>query len=101
MPFLAANAARRTSIDAVLYRYVEPGAFGADERQVFLTTERWCAGRRRGIEPRCLPRSGRHRQSSRRRTHAPVRVFRRVHVPEHDLVEIDRLGLGAPVAVDA
>ena len=29
------------------------------------------------------------------------RVFRRVRVPEHDLVEIDRLGLRAPVAVDA
>src|SRR6478752_5313012 len=41
------------------------------------------------------------RQSSWRRTHAPVRVSRRVRVPEHDLVEIDRLGLRAPVAVDA
>src|SRR6202030_1679062 len=36
-----------------------------------------------------------------RRTHAPVRVSRWVRVPEHDLVEIDRLGLRAPVAVDA
>src|SRR5712671_4707998 len=42
-----------------------------------------------------------HRQSSRRRTHAPVRVSRRVRAPEHDLVKIDRLGLRAPVAVDA
>ena len=32
---------------------------------------------------------------------APVRVSRRVRVPEHDLVEIDRLGLRAPVAINA
>src|SRR5690349_3269881 len=47
------------------------------------------------------PRSGPHRLSSRRRPHAPVRVSLWVRVPEHDLVEIDRLGLQAPVAVDA
>src|ERR1700756_3927672 len=45
--------------------------------------------------------SGLHRQSSRRRTYAPVRVSLGVGAPEHDLVEIDRLGLRAPVAVDA
>ena len=31
----------------------------------------------------------------------PVRVSRRINVPEHDLVEIDRLGLGAPVTINA
>src|SRR3984893_12642687 len=50
---------------------------------------------------RCPPRSGPRRQSAWRRTHVPVRVSRWVRVPEHDLVEIDRLGLRAPVAIDA
>src|SRR5215472_3449989 len=40
-------------------------------------------------------------ESARRGTHTPVRVSRRVRVPEHDLVEIDRLGLGAPVAINS
>src|SRR6202023_1778468 len=50
---------------------------------------------------RCLLRSGPRRQSAWRRTHVPVRVSCWVRVPEHDLVEIDRLGLRAPVAIDA
>src|SRR6202045_5514969 len=50
---------------------------------------------------RCPPRSGPRRQSAWRRTHVPVRVSRWVRVPEHNLVEIDRLGLRAPVAIDA
>src|SRR6516165_12789485 len=36
-----------------------------------------------------------------RRSYPPIRVSRRVHVPEHDLVEIDRLGLRAPVTINA
>src|SRR5215831_7250857 len=57
--------------------------------------------------PSFNPRTGRRRcpaygaESARRGTHTPVRVSRRVRVPEHDLVEIDRLGLGAPVAIYA
>src|SRR5215831_11010313 len=46
--------------------------------------------------PSFNPRPGRRRlgaESARRGTHTPVRVSRRVRVPEHDLVEIDRLGL--------
>src|SRR6516225_8984819 len=39
--------------------------------------------------------------SARRRAYPPVRVSRRVGVPEHDLVEIDRLGLGPPVTINA
>ena len=65
-------------------------------------SERETGAPRRRLPPVWIPaRSGPHRQSSRRRTHAPVRMSRRVGVPEHDLVEIDRLGLRAPVAVDA
>jgi hypothetical protein len=40
-------------------------------------------------------------ESARRRIDTPVRVARRVRVPGHDLVDIDRLGLGAPVAINA
>src|ERR1051326_9205040 len=39
--------------------------------------------------------------SARWRTYPPGRVSRRVGVPEHDPVEIDRLGLGAPVTINA
>src|SRR6516225_9117443 len=39
--------------------------------------------------------------SARRRAYPPVRVSRRVRVPEHNLVEIDRLGLRAPVTINA
>src|SRR6516225_8029902 len=39
--------------------------------------------------------------SARRRAYPPVRVSRRVRVPEHDLVEIDCLGLRAPVTINA
>src|SRR6516225_6953385 len=39
--------------------------------------------------------------SAWRRAYPPVRVSRRVRVPEHDLVEIDRLGLRAPVTINA
>src|SRR5262249_1735031 len=39
--------------------------------------------------------------SARRRSHPPVRVSRRVRVPEHDSVEIDCLGLRAPVTINA
>src|SRR5215471_7598553 len=39
--------------------------------------------------------------SARRPTYPPVRMSRRVRVPEHDLVEIDRLGLRTPVAINA
>src|SRR4029077_16181710 len=42
-----------------------------------------------------------HRQSSRRRTYAPARGALVFRIPEHDVVEIERLGLRAPVAVDA
>src|SRR5947209_16872903 len=42
-----------------------------------------------------------HRQSARWRTHIPVRMSYRVRIPEHDLVEIDSLGLRAPVAINA
>src|SRR3984893_14945828 len=62
------------------------------------------SGPRRRENPcqhRCPPRSGPRRQSAWRRTHVPVRVSCWVRVPEHDLVEIDRLGLCAPVAIDA
>src|SRR6516165_12279396 len=38
---------------------------------------------------------------SARRSYTPVRVSRRVRVPEHDLVEIDRLGLRTPVTINA
>src|SRR5712691_9806737 len=48
-----------------------------------------------------MPGSGRRRQSAWWRTHVPVRVSRWVRVPEHDFVEIDGLGLRAPVAIDA
>src|SRR5438132_3246324 len=40
-------------------------------------------------------------ESAWRRTHVPAQVSCWVRVPEHDLVEIDRLGLRAPVAIDA
>src|SRR5438445_9042494 len=40
-------------------------------------------------------------ESAWRRTQVPAQVSCWVRVPEHDLVEIDRLGLRAPVAVDA
>src|ERR1700730_3877489 len=59
---------------------------------------RW---RENPCQHRCPLRSGPRRQSAWRRTHVPVRVSRWVRVPEHDLVEIDRLGLRAPVAIDA
>src|SRR6516165_9906923 len=39
--------------------------------------------------------------SARRRAYPPVRVSRRVRVPEHDLIEINRLGLRAPVTINA
>src|SRR5436309_3730194 len=41
------------------------------------------------------------RNSARRRAYPPVGVSRRIRVPEHNLVEIDRLGLRAPVTVYA
>src|SRR5690348_5102280 len=46
-------------------------------------------------------RSGPPRQSARPRADLPVRVSRGVGIPEHNLVEIDSLGLRAPVAIDA
>src|SRR5437764_10826567 len=39
--------------------------------------------------------------SVRRRSYPPIRVSRGVSVPEHDPVEIDRLGLRAPVTINA
>src|SRR3954447_17007766 len=41
------------------------------------------------------------RNSARRGAYPPVRVSRRVRVPKHDLVEIDRLRFRTPVTVDA
>src|SRR5438270_280469 len=41
------------------------------------------------------------RNSARRRAYPPIRVSRRVRVPEHDPVEIDRLRFRTPVTVDA
>src|SRR6516162_1531960 len=38
---------------------------------------------------------------SARRSYTPVGASRRVRVPEHDLVEIDRLGLRTPVTINA
>src|SRR4029077_14870172 len=40
-------------------------------------------------------------RSAWRRAYPPVRMSRRIRVPEHDLVEIDRLGLRAPVTIYA
>src|SRR5271166_1995357 len=81
--------------------------FGDDCRHFRAAVRRWLQRQsshrltETQCQRRCPRRSGPHRQSPRRRTDAPVRVSRRVRVPEHDLVEIDRLGLRAPVAVDA
>src|SRR3954471_6367410 len=85
-------------------------AFKDDERQVRSEADlrvarclgRCCCPKLSSLNPPMdRDQDGDAGNSARRRAYPPVGVSRRIRVPEHNLVEIDRLGLRAPVTVYA